>query len=152
MLDGDGYTNKDRSAAGFILNYNLFGGFKDTHETEAARKELLSAQWQISAYEEMITKEIKEDYLSFASLKSEHRADKSGLKASEAYYALVQSEFDNQLSDADLLSRAIASLAAARSRLSATQARLYAAYAKMLLQVDVQTFQEALLLNKRRTQ
>lgn len=151
MLDGDGYTNKDRSAAGFSLNYNLFGGFKDTHETEAARKELLSAQWRIASYEALIKKEIKEDYLGFASLKSELRADSSGLKASEAYYALVQSEFDNQLSDADLLSRAIASLAAARSRLSATQARLYAAYAKMLLQVDIQTFQEASQLNKRGT-
>lgn len=143
MLDGDGYTNKDRSAAGFRLDYNLFGGLKDIHETEAARKELLSAQWRIVAYEALIKKEIKEDYLGFASLKSQLRADESGLKASEAYYELVKSEFDNQLSDADLLSRAIASLAAARSRRSATQARLYAAYAKMLLQVDVQTYQEA---------
>lgn len=149
MLDGDGYTNKDRSAAGFSLNYNLFGGFKDTHETEAARKELLSAQWRIASYEALIKKEIKEDYLSFTSLKSELRADSSGLKASEAYCALVQSEFDNQLSDADLLSRSIASLAGARSRLAATQARLYAAYAKILLQVDIQTFQEVSQLNKR---
>lgn len=143
MLDGDGYTNKDRSAAGFLLNYNLFEGFKTSHDVEAARKEELSAQWMIRSYEEMIRKEIKESCLVFSSLKSELKANKAQLKAREAYYQLVQGEFDNQLSDADLLSRAISALSAARSSLAATQARLYAAYARILLQVDIPTFQEA---------
>ncbi|WP_345976344.1 TolC family protein [Sulfurimonas sp. HSL3-7] len=143
-LDGDGYTNKDRSAAGFTINYNLFGGFKSKYAVEAAREEELSVRWMITSYEEEIKKEIKESYLNFVSLKSQLEAQKAQVKARQAYYAFIKGEFDNQLTDADRLSRAVSSLAAARSSLAAAQARAYGAYAHMLLQVDVQTFQDAL--------
>lgn len=143
-LDGDGYTNKDRSAAGFTVSYNLFEGFKSKYAVEAAREEELSVRWMITSYEEEIKKEIRESYLDFVSLKSQLEAQRAQVKARQSYYDLVKGEFDNQLADADLLSRAISSLAAARSSLAAAQARAYAAYARMLLQVDVQTFQDAL--------
>ena len=143
-LDGDGYTNKDRSAAGFTVNYNLFEGFKSRYAIEAAREEELSVRWMITSYEEEIKKEIRESYLNFASLKSQLEAQRAQVKAREAYYDFVKGQFDNQLTDADQLSRAISSLAAARSALAGAEARTYAAYAQMLLQVDVQTFQDAL--------
>jgi len=143
-LGGDGYTNKDRSAAGFKINYNLFEGFKSRYEIEAAREDVLSARWTITSYEEAIKKELRESYLSFSSFKSELGADRAQVKARQSYYDLVRGEFDNQLADADQLSRAISSLAAARSALAAARARAYAAYARMLLQVDVATFREAL--------
>jgi outer membrane protein TolC len=98
----------------------------------------------ITSYEEEIKKEIRESYLNFASLKSQLEAQRAQVKAREAYYDFVKGQFDNQLTDADQLSRAISSLAAARSALAAARARTYAAYAQMLLQVDVQTFQDAL--------
>ncbi len=152
LLDGDGYTNKDRSAAGFTINYNLFEGFKSRYDIEAAREEELSVRWMITSYEEGIKKEIRESYLNFVTLKSQLEADRAQVKAREAYYALVRGEFDNQLADADRLSRAISSLAAARSSLAAAQARAYAAYARMLLQVDVQTFQDALYPDQRESE
>lgn len=144
-LDGDGYTNKDKSAAGFEVSYNLFSGFKTVHESEAARKAQLSAQWLISAYEEQIETEIRSSALSLQSLRSERDAAASRVEAERAYYAQIQGQFENQLADADLLSRAIASLAKARSELSVAEARLYASYAALLLQVGPDAFEEALM-------
>jgi outer membrane protein len=147
-LNGDGYTNKDRSAAGFMINYNLFEGFKSQYDIEAAKEDELSVRWTITSYEESIKKEIRESYLNFSSFKSELEADRAQVNARHSYYAFVKGEFDNQLTDADQLSRSISELAAAKSSLAAAQARTYAAYARMLLQVDVPTFQEALSLDQ----
>jgi outer membrane protein len=143
-LDGDGYTNKDKSAAGFEVTYNLFSGFKTAHESEAARKAQLGAQWRIAAYEKQIETEIRSSHLSLQSLRSERDAAALRVDAEKAYYARIEGQFENQLADADLLSRAIASLAKARSELSVAEARLYAAYATLLLQVGPDTFEAAL--------
>ena len=40
-LAGDGYTNKDKSAVGFEVTYNLFSGFKTAHACEAAQEALV---------------------------------------------------------------------------------------------------------------
>jgi outer membrane protein len=143
-LDGDGYTNKDKSAAGFEVTYNLFSGFKTAHESEAARKAQLGAKWRITAYEKQIETEIRSSLLSLRWGGSDPAAAASRVKAEKAYYAKIQGQFENQLADADLLSRAIASLAKARSEFSVAEARLYASYATLLLQVGPATFEAAL--------
>ncbi len=143
-LDGDGYTNKDKSAAGFEVSYNLFGGFKTDREHEAAEKAQLSARWAITAYEKQIETEIRSSLLFLQSLRSECNAARAQLEAERAYCAQVEGQFAQQLADADLLSRAVAARAKARSELAAAEAKRYAAYATLLLQVSPDTFENAL--------
>ncbi|MEA3372935.1 MAG: TolC family protein [Campylobacterota bacterium] len=139
-LDGDGYTNKDRSAAGFQVNYNLFSGFQSQSQLEAAREGKLSAELMLQFYIDKVTTEVHESFLTYRSLLSEREAARAQLKAQESYEKLLEGQFDNQLADADQLSRAISSLAMARAALIAVEARLYTAYSKALLQVDNETF------------
>ena len=143
-LKGDGYTNKDRSAAGFVINYNLFSGFKTSSELEAAKAAKLSAQEMLNNYQNKVKSEVKSDYLTFVSLQAQKEATLTGLKAAASYEKLVSGEFQNQLADADKLARAIAATAMARGALIDIEAKLYTAYAKMLLEVDSQHFLETL--------
>ena len=139
-LDGDGYTNKDRSGAGFIINYNLFSGFKTQSRIEAAREGKLSVELGLQAYTDKVKTEIYESYLTYKSLLGAFEAAKAQVKAQEAYEKLVLGQFENQLTDADTLSRAISSSAMSRAALISIDAQLYASYAKALLQVDNETF------------
>jgi outer membrane protein TolC len=143
-LDGDGYTNKDKSAAGFEISYNLFGGYKTRYEREAAKKAHLGARWTLSAYEQQIRTELQSSLLSLRSLRSEREAAHARVQAEEAYCARIEGQFEHQLADADRLSRAIASRAKARSALAVADARLYTAYATLLLQISPDTFETAL--------
>jgi len=143
-LQGDGYTNKDRSAAGFVINYNLFNGFQTSSELEAAKAAKLSTQEMLNNYQNQVKSELKTDYLTFVSLQEQKKTTQTGLKAALSYEKLVSGEFQNQLADADKLARAIAATAMARGALIDIEAKLYTAYAKMLLEVDSQLFLETL--------
>ena len=143
-LNGDGYTNKDKSAAGFEVTYNLFSGNKTRHEREAARQAQLGAGWAVSAYEKQIRTDIRSSLLTADSLEGECDAARARVAAEEAYAAQVEGQFEAQLADADLLGRAIAALAKARSELAVAEARLYAVRAVLLLQVGPETFEAAL--------
>ena len=147
-LNGDGFTNKDRSAAGFVINYNIFNGLGTTRELEAAKAAKLSVQEMLYSYKDKIKSEIEQSYLDFRSLQSQEKATEAQLKSQNAYEALVLGEFDNQLADADKLARAIASSAMARAALISIKAKLYTAYAKMLLEVDSEHFLRTLHLQK----
>jgi len=143
-LDGDGFTNKDKSAAGFEVTYNLFSGFKTRSEHEAAVQAQLSSQWAVTAYEKQIETEIRSSLLSLHSLRSEREAAGLRLEAEQAYCARVEGQFAQQLADADLLGRAVAARARARSELAIAEARLFAAYATLLLQISPDTFESAI--------
>jgi hypothetical protein len=78
------------------------------------------------------------------SLRSEHDAARARLEAEAAYCARIEGQFEHQLADADLLSRAIASRARARSELAVADARLYTAYAELQLQISPDAFEAAL--------
>lgn len=139
-LDGDGYTNKDKSVAGFKINYNLFSGFKDKSQVEVARESKLASEFMMQSYRERVTTELHNSYLNYQSLLSQMESAKAELKAQESYEKLVHGQFENQLTDADVLSRAIASVAMARAFVIQTNEKLYSAYAKLLLEVDTKTF------------
>lgn len=147
-LNGDGFTNKDRSAAGFVINYNLFSGFKTSSQVESARAAKLSAEFMLDSYKDRVKSEIKQSYLNYKSLIAQQKARQEQLKAQEAYEKLIKGEFDNQLTDADKLSRAIAASAMARAALIAIDAKLYTSYAKMLLEVDNESFLQTLNISK----
>lgn len=143
-LDGDGFTNKDKSAAGFEVTYNLFEGFKTGRESEAAEQMRLRAGWAVAAYTKRIETEIDGSLLALHSLRQEREAAQLRLDAETAYCARVEGEFAEQLADADRLGRAVAARARARSELAAAEANLFAAYAALLLQVSPETFETAL--------
>ena len=139
-LDGDGYTNKDKSVAGFKLNYNLFSGGKDYNQVEAARELKLSSEMMLKSYTDKVNTQLKSSYLNYQSLKKQEKSAIAQLKAQENYEKLVHGQFENQISDADVLSRAISASAMARASLIHIQAQLYNAYAILLLEVDSKTF------------
>jgi len=143
-LNGDGYSNKDRSAAGFIINYNLFSGFKTQSQVEAAREAKLTTEMMLESYEDRVKTEIYESYLTYKSLLNQLEAAKTQLEAGESYEKLVHGQFENQLADADTLSRAISSSAMYRASLISVEAKLYLFYVKALLQVDNKTFLDTL--------
>ena len=144
QLAGDGFTNKDKSAVGFEVTYNLFSGFNTAHACEAAQQAQLSARWAVTAYTKQIETEIRSGFLALRSLQNERDAARARVEAETAYAAQIRGQFDHQLADADRLSRAIAARAKARSELAQTEAALYAAYARLLLQVGPDTFDAAL--------
>jgi len=143
-LDGDGFTNKDKSAAGFEVSYNLFSGFSTRYACEAAEKARLGASWAVADYKQRIKTEIGGSLLALKSLRGERDAARARVEAETAYAARITGQFEHQLADADLLSRAVAARAKARAELALAEARLYAAYATLLLEVDTGTFERAL--------
>ena len=143
-LNGDGFTNKDRSAAGFVINYNLFNGLKSSNEIQAAQAAKLSAETMLHSYADKVRSEVKASYLTYTSLQAQKKALEAQLKAQLSYEKLVLGEFENQMADADKLSRAIAASAMARSALIALNTKLYTAYAQMLLEVDNEHFLQTL--------
>ncbi len=140
QLNGDGFTNKDRSAVGFVVKYNLFSGLKTKNEVEASESAKLSAEAMLHAYEDKIKSELQVSYLHYKSLLSQQKAMQEELKSQESYESLVKGEFENQLADADKLSRAIAATSMARASLHSLEAKLYFNYAKLLLEVSNETF------------
>jgi outer membrane protein len=145
-LNGDGYTNKDQSAAGFRLIYNLFSGFKTQSRTEAAREAALAAKSALQAYTDRVKTELQQSFLAWQSLRQLREAAAAQVKAQQKYEAYVKGQFDNQLADADALSRAIAASALARARLIDVQARLFLAYSRTLLHVNNDRLFQALHL------
>jgi len=139
-LDGDGYTNKNKSVAGFKIKYNLFSGFKDKSQIEVAKTSKLTSEFMMQSYKDRVTTELHNSYLNYQSLLSQRVSAKAELKAQESYEKLVHEQFENQLTDTDVLSRAIASTAMARAFVIQIESKLYDAYAKLLLEVDNETF------------
>lgn len=56
----------------------------------------------------------------------------------------MHEKFENQLTDADVLSRSISASATARAFLIQIETKLYETYAKLLLEVDNETFLSSL--------
>ncbi|WP_457748712.1 TolC family protein [Sulfurimonas sp.] len=140
QLNGDGFSNKDRSAAGFVVNYNLFSGFKTTNQIQAAKAAKLSTLEMLHVYEDKVKSELKQSYLNYTSLLAQKKSILAQLKSQQSYEKLIEGKFENQLSDADTLSRAIAATAMVRASLSAIESKLYISYAKLLLEVDNTSF------------
>jgi len=148
QINGDGYTNRDRSAIGFVINYNIFQGFQTSNKLEAAKATKLATQEMLQNYKNRIKSELKSDYLAFVSLQAQKKATQTGLKAASTYEKLIKGEFQNQLADADKLARAIAATDMARGALINIKAQLFSAYAKMLLEVESQLFLERVYKGK----
>ncbi|WP_457596534.1 TolC family protein [Hydrogenimonas sp.] len=144
-LNGDGYTNADRSYVGARMRYNLFSGFADEKRLEAARARKLAAKLAMEDYKKEIATEIESAYYRLDALESRLQSAKMEIKARDEYYQLTLGRFENQLADADELSRAIADLAAARARKSAIESDIFTQKATIALQSGLQNFEKLYL-------
>jgi len=140
-LNGDGYTNADRSYIGAEASWNLFSGFADRHRLEAARARTLAARLQLDDYKKRVAMELDNAFARLGALQSKLLSAKMEVKAQEEYYKLTEGRFENQLASADELSRAIADLAAARAKKAALESEIFAQQATIRLMAGLDAFE-----------
>jgi len=139
-LNGNGYINPDQSYIGAHLEWNLFSGFANKEHYEAARSKELAKQSELNDYIQKVKEEIDNAFLELKSLHSMLQSAKMEAKAKESYYKLTLGRFENQLASADELSRAIADLADASSKVSIFKSQIFAQQKKLLLLGGVDLF------------
>ncbi len=77
-----------------------------------------------------------------SSLKSKLKAAILQLKSQEEYYRLTKGRFENALSSADELSRAIAAKAKAKANVEKYKAKIFFQKYKIILQTGIAYFKE----------
>ena len=136
-LNGNGYSNADESYIGLGVKWNLFDGFAKDRKTEAARLKKEAILLYLNDYKQKIKTNIENSFFVLSSLKSKLLAAKEQLKSQEEYYKLIKGRFENALSSADELSRAIADLAKAKANIQQYKAKIFFQKYKILLQAGL---------------
>ena len=144
-LDGDGYTNANKSYAGIFASWNLFSGFSDVHTAEAAKAVRLASSITLEDYKHRIATEIDNGYLDINATQSKLESARMQVKASGEYAKLTRGRFENQLAGADELSRAIADFASAKSKVATLESDLFNQSATLWLNGGLETYQEKVL-------
>lgn len=145
-LNGDGYTNADKSYVGISASWNLFNGFSDAHAIDAARASKMSAFFNLEEYKQQVSLEVENTRLELKTLEAKLQSALLEAKASESYTHLTQGRFDNQLISADELSRAIANLASAKAKVATLQSELFNQSARLWLECGWSVFEKKALL------
>lgn len=144
-LNGDGYTNADKSYAGISISWNLFSGYTDMHTIDAARASKLAAFSDLEAYKEHILTEIDNTMLEIQTLKDNLISAEKEERARSEYAKLTQGRFDNQLISADELSRAIANLATIKAKIASLQSDIFYQNTLLLLECGWNIFEKKTL-------
>ncbi len=139
-LNGDGFTNADQSYIGASARWNLFSGFSDTENVEAARYRRLSSQAALDDYKKRVKTELENAFLDLFALESRLRSAKMELKARKAYCDLTKGRFENQLAGADELSRSIAELFASKAKVYVLESRIFNQKALIFLMTGIEPF------------
>ena len=147
-LNGDGYTNADKSYAGVSVTWNLFNGYSDAHAIDAARASKMSAFFNLEEYRQRIEVEVQNTHLELQTLEAKLRSALLEAKANETYAHLTQGRFENQLVSADELSRALATLASSHAKVASLQSELFNQSALIWLECGWETFEKRLLKNQ----
>lgn len=147
-LNGDGYTNADKSYVGLSASWNLFNGYTDAHNIDAARASKMSAFFNLEEYKQQVSLEVENTQLAIKTLEAQLQSAKLEAKASESYTNLTQGRFDNQLISADELSRAIANLASTRAKVATLQSELFNQTARLWLECGWSVFEKKALTQK----
>ena len=84
--------------------------------------------------------------MELESAKQRVEALNQNVKSATEFYRLTNARFDNRLVGADELSRSIADLATANSRLAAEQNRVYELGLRILLESSLKNFENKLRL------
>lgn len=144
-LNGDGFTNADKSYAGLSASWNLFNGMSDHHTLQAAEAAQLASALTLEEYRERVKTEIDNAYLDLETVQKRLISAKMQVKAAQEYAQLTRGRFDNQLASADELSRAIADLSAAKAMSANLQSEWFNQNATLWLRGGLETYRENVL-------
>lgn len=144
-MNGDGYTNADKSYGGISASWNLFSGMSDYHTLQAAQSAKLAALTSLDDYRNRVGTEIENGFLALETLQKQLESSKMQVKSAEEYAKLIRGRFDNQLASADELSRAIADLAAAKAQKARFESDLFNQKASLWLQGGLSLYQTEVL-------
>ena len=147
-LNGDGYTNADKSYVGLSASWNLFNGYSDAHNIDAARASKMSAFFNLEEYKQHVSLEVENTVLEIKTLETKLQSAHHEAKANESYTNLTQGRFDNQLISADELSRAIANLATTKAKVATLQSELFNQSALLWLECGWSVFEKKVLTQK----
>ncbi len=139
-LNGDGYTNPNKSYVGAEISYKLFDGFATKHKIEAAKAKKMSRLLYYKDYQNRVKTTLQNELTTLRALTLQKEAKAVQLKAQQSYYKLTRGRFANHLASADELSRAIAAYSAAKADLQSIKAKIFAQKAKVLLEASLETF------------
>ena len=143
-LNGDGYTNPNKSYIALAAEWKLFDGFESAHRIEAAKAKRLGRILLLKDYKNRIETELQTALENLESLQSEKEAKTAQLSAQQSYYKLTRGRFENHLAGADELSRAIAAKAEAQARLKEIEARIFQQKCKILLESSLKSFEQSI--------
>ena len=141
-LNGDGFTNADKSFVGAVMRWNLFNGLSDKHTLEAAKIKKVATLIVLQEYKTKITTNIDNAFLTLQALLQRLKSAKAEIKARQEYYRLTLGRFENQLASADELSRSIADLATAKAKKAAIKAAIFNQKAKIYLLGGLKSFKK----------
>lgn len=144
-LNGDGYTNANKSYAGASASWNLFNGMSDSHAIQAAQAQKLSAQLTYEDYKNKITMEIDNAYEELNTLENMLQSVQMEVKAAQEYTNLTRGRFDNKLASADELSRAIADLSGTKAKEAILKSDLFSQKATLWLLGGLKAYEEKVL-------
>lgn len=147
-LNGDGYTNPNKSYIGAAVEWKLFDGFATEHRIEAAKAKRLGRILYLRDYRHRVKTDLQNDLTTLKALQLRKEAKVAQLEAQERYYRLTKGRFANHLAGADELSRAIAARAAAKANVEKIEAEIFIQKCKLLLQSSLERFQRALDMRK----
>ena len=149
-LEGDGYSNPNRSYLGFRIDWNLYSGGRTMHMGEAARYRKLASVSALIDYRRRVESEIVKAFGDLETLKKRLESAKMRIRSQKEYYELTRGRFDNGLGSADELSRAIADLAQARAAKASIEASIEMQRALVWLMGGLKSFERALTKKKKR--
>ncbi len=139
-LNGDGFTNPNKSYVGAAVEWKLFDGFATKHRIDAAKAKKLARALYLKDYQNRIRTILESDFKRLETLHLQKAAKERQLAAQESYYKLTKGRFDNHLSSADELSHAIAAKAAAKAELEGIKAEIFQQKSKILLESSLASF------------
>ncbi len=144
-LNGNGYTNADSSYIGLSVKWNLFDGFANKHQEEAAFRKKEATVLFLEDYKRRVETNIKNSFLNLKALNYMLKASKKELVSQQEYYKLTKGRFDNQLCSADELSRAISSLSQAKAKVQEIKAKIFVQRCKIALEMGLDYFSKRVL-------
>ncbi len=143
-LDGDGFSNKDKSYALIALGFNIFDGGESSGALEAAKAKKMAAAMMYSDYKNGVKAEIENLFLELESARKREDAFTKNVNAANEFYKLTNARFENRLVGTDELSRSISNLAIAKSRLAGEKNRIKEIKIRILLETSLKKFENAI--------
>ena len=141
-LNGNEHTNANENYIGINLKWNIFDGFAKSHRKEAAIRQKEATILYFNNYKNLVKTNIKNSFLALHALKFELISSQEQLKAQNEYYLLTKGEFDNSLTSADKLSRAISKKAMAKAKVEEVKADIFEQKFKIALQAGLVYFDQ----------